>query len=103
MNEGLGQEPQEGRTMRLVINHDTCRHSGEFADRCLAASLRNPYGHERYCGAEFVEDGKAEVAVTLIMGGKAYQKVFRSEAERGMAADRGWLAFLDADLSAART
>ena len=82
--------------MRLVINHDACQHSGEFADRCLAASLRNPYGHERYCGAEIVVDGKAEV-----MDGRAYQRIFQTEAEREVAADRGWPAFVEASLPVA--
>ena len=82
--------------MRLVINHDACRHSGEFADRCLAASLRDPYGHERYCGAEVANDGQNEVTVVLIMNGKAHQRVFRSEVDRQIAADQGWPAFVDA-------
>jgi len=87
--------------MRLVINHDACQHSGAFADRCLAASLRNPYGHERYCGAEIVVDGKPEVTVVLIMDGRAYQRVFRTEVEREVAADRGWPAFMEASLPVA--
>ena len=87
--------------MRLVINHDACQHSGEFADRCLAASLRNPYGHERYCGAEVVADGKTEVTVVLIMDGTAYRRVFRSEAEREIAAGRGWPAFVGEELAPA--
>jgi hypothetical protein len=82
--------------MKVVINHDACQHSGEFADRCLAASLRNPYGHEKYCGGEIVVDGKPEVTVVLRMDGKTYQRVFRSEAELEVAADRGWPAFMDA-------
>lgn len=80
--------------MKIVINHDACKHSGEFADRCLAASLRNPYARERYCLATVVDDGRPEVSVDLVLDGKTYNRVFQSERDRQIAADQGWEAFV---------
>ncbi len=79
--------------MKIVINHDACRHSGEFSDRCLAASLRNPYARDRYCLATFEDDGRQEVTVDLTLHGRTYSRVFPSERDRQIAADRGWEAF----------
>lgn len=55
--------------MKIVINHDNCQHTGAFADRCLAATIRNPLGHERYCAAEVIDDGQAALTVVLIFDG----------------------------------
>lgn len=79
--------------MRLVIDHDCCRHGGAFADRCLAATLRHPLGHERYCTAHMVDDGREELTVTLQVDGEARTLVLRSAAEREAAAAEGWRAF----------
>ncbi|HSB91205.1 MAG TPA: hypothetical protein VLD63_14405 [Anaerolineales bacterium] len=80
--------------MKITINHDACRHSGEFADRCLAASLRNPYARERYCLATVEDDGSDDVTVDLTLDGRTYTRVFLSERERQIAADQGWEAFV---------
>jgi len=80
--------------MKTLINHDACQHSGEFADRCLAASLRNPYARERFCLARIEDDGRPEVSVDLVLDGKTYTRVFRSERDRQIAADQGWEAFV---------
>ncbi len=80
--------------MRIVINHDACHHAGEFADRCLAASVRNPYARDRYCLARIEDDGREEVKVDLILEGKTYSRVFRTERDRQIAADQGWEAFV---------
>lgn len=53
-NAGAYKEGQ----MKIVINHDNCQHAGAFADRCLAATIRNPLGHERYCAARVEDDGR---------------------------------------------
>ena len=80
--------------MHIVINHDECRHGGAFADRCLAATLEHPLGHERYCTAAVEEDGRPELTVTLVMDGQAYTRTFRQPIERLAAAAEGWPAFV---------
>jgi hypothetical protein len=79
--------------MRIVIDHDNCQHAGAFADRCLAATLLHPLGHERYCTAQVEQDGRAELTVTLVTGGERLTRVFRGVAEREAAAAEGWRAF----------
>ncbi|HSR48973.1 MAG TPA: hypothetical protein VLL77_13405 [Anaerolineales bacterium] len=79
--------------MHIVIDHDECQHGGAFADRCLAATLEHPLGHERYCTAKVEDDGMPEVTVTLIMDGRRYTQTFRTRAEREAAAAEGWRAF----------
>ena len=82
--------------MKIVINHDTCQHGGAFADRCLAATIRNPLGHERYCTARVEEDGRTELTVVLIMDGQAHSLVLHTPLEQETGGAEGWLAFVAA-------
>jgi hypothetical protein len=79
--------------MRIVIDHDQCKHGGAFSDRCLGATIRYPLGHERYCLAELEEDGQPELTVVLRMEGQEFTITLRDEAEQQAAALEGWLAF----------
>jgi hypothetical protein len=86
--------------MKIVINHDQCQHGGDFADRCLAATIRNPMGHERYCSAAVEEDGSPNLTVVLIYDGQEHTLVLRNQRERELAAADGWLAFAERPASA---
>lgn len=79
--------------MRIVIDHDQCKHGGAFSDRCLAATIRYPLGHERYCLAAIDDDGQAELTVVLRMEGQEFSIVLHDEAEQQVAALQGWMAF----------
>ncbi len=81
--------------MRIVINHDNCQHAGAFADRCLAATIRNPLGHERYCAAEVTDDGQDALTVVLILDGQEHTLTLRHRREREIVAGEGWPAFLN--------
>ncbi len=80
--------------MKITINHDTCQHGGAFADRCLAATIRNPLGHERYCTADVEDDGRPELTISLVLDGQAHTLILHNSAEREAAAADGWLAFV---------
>lgn len=80
--------------MKIIIDHDNCQHGGAFADRCLAATIRNPLGHERYCMAQLIDDGQPELTVVLIFGGQEYTLVLHNEAECEEVAAEGWPAFV---------
>lgn len=80
--------------MRIVINHDNCKHGGQFADRCLAATIRNPLGHERYCTADVVDDGSRDLTVVLVFDGQEHTLILHNDTEREIAASEGWLAFV---------
>ena len=80
--------------MKIIINHDNCQHGGTFADRCLAATIRNPLGHERYCSAQVIDDDQAALTVVLIFDGQEHRLILRDAAEREAVASEGWPAFL---------
>jgi hypothetical protein len=80
--------------MRIRIDHDQCQHGGDFADRCLAATLRNPLGHERYCSAHLEDDGKPELTVTLVFDGQEHTLILRDPRQVELVASEGWPAFL---------
>lgn len=85
--------------MKITINHDACAHGGEFADRCLGATIRNPLGHERCCMAQMDNDGRPELTVTLIFDRQDHTLVLRNEAEQKAAASEGWVAFCGSERS----
>lgn len=79
--------------MRIVVNHDNCQHAGAYADRCLAATIRSPLGHTRYCAAEVTDDGQTALTVVLIFDGQEHTLVL-DEVRREYVASEGWPAFL---------
>jgi hypothetical protein len=80
--------------MKITINHDNCQHGGEFADRCLAATIRNPLGHERFCTAQLEEDASPELTVVLIFDGQEHTLILHDQRERDIVASEGWPAFM---------
>ncbi len=83
--------------MRVVINHDQCQHSSAYADRCLSQTIRNPLGHQRFCGVELTDDGKPELTVVLIFDGEEHTLVL-NDLNREQVASLGWAAFADPEL-----
>jgi hypothetical protein len=82
--------------MKITIDHDQCKHGGAFSDRCLAATIRYPLGHERYCMAGVEDDGRDELTVVLKMDGEEFELILRDEAEQRAVALEGWTAFVPA-------
>jgi hypothetical protein len=68
-------------------------HGGTFADSCLAATIQNPLGHERYCTALVENDGRPELTVTLTLDGEEHTLILRDEVEQEAVALEGWPAF----------
>lgn len=81
--------------MKVTINHDNCQHGGAFSDRCLAATIRNPLGHERFCTAQLEDDGASDLTVVLVMDGHEHTLVLHTPEEIEAASADGWLAFLE--------
>jgi hypothetical protein len=79
--------------MRIRIDHTRCRHGLEANEACLARVLRNPLALEPGCAAEIVEDGRTEMAVTLILDGKGNTLILRNPREVEYAAVEGSAAF----------
>ena len=83
--------------MRIVIDHDNCRHADAFATQCLAETILNPQGHQRYCLAEMSDDGRPELTVVLIFEGRERSLVLHDQSEREAVAAIGWPAFFEPD------
>ncbi|MBI3360004.1 MAG: hypothetical protein HY023_02725 [Chloroflexi bacterium] len=88
--------------MKITIDHDTCQHGDNFADRCLAATIRHPLGHNRYCTEQVEDDGRPELTVVLIHDGQEHTLVLRNQTEVEAAALEGLEAFLPAAAARAR-
>lgn len=80
--------------MKVVINHDSCNCADAPSDRCLAATIMFPEGHERYCTAEVVDDGQDALTVVLLQDGKVHTLVLRDQRDREIVAGEGWPAFV---------
>ncbi len=81
--------------MKIVIDHEQCKHADAYADRCLSATIRNPLGHERPCMALIEDDGKKELTVIMMIDGQPHTLVLHNKAERELAASDGWVAFVE--------
>lgn len=79
--------------MYIVLDHDRCKHSSAYSDRCLATTLRFPLGHERYCMTQLVDDGRTAITIVLREDGRESTRVFASEKELREAALEGPMAF----------
>jgi hypothetical protein len=87
--------------MRIRINHDHCEHASAYADRCLAGTLLNPLGHERFCAAQVEDDGKPEMTVTLVFDGEDHTLVLPDRHAVELVAAEGWEAFVKPSTSEA--
>lgn len=85
--------------MKIKIDHTNCQHGGAYSDGCLAATIRNPLGHEKFCMAQMEEDGKDELTVTLVLDGEEHTLVLHDQRERDLVASDGWPAFLQNTVS----
>jgi len=81
--------------MKVMINHDNCQHGGAFSDRCLAATIRNPLGHERFCTALLEDDGQSDLTVVLVMDGQEHVLTLHTPEEIEAASAEGWVAFVE--------
>jgi hypothetical protein len=81
--------------VRIVIDHDNCRHADAFATQCLAETILDPLSHQRYCMAEVDDDSRPELTVVLLFEGRAHTLVLHDQTERETVAAIGWQAFLE--------
>ena len=75
--------------MKITINHNNCQHSSAYAERSIAAALRNPTSHMRACMSQMEDDGTPDITVILIESGARRELVLhnRTEAEQALLED----------------
>ena len=85
--------------MKVVIDRDLCDASLGFCQRCSAAFIRFPEGHDRLCIREIIEDGKDTLTLHMKTDGREMEIELNDEM-RELAGVEGWevLANFDPDL-----
>ena len=54
--------------MYVKINRNVCDHQLAICERCLGKFLQNPFGYERQCFEQIVDDGKENITIDLHTG-----------------------------------
>lgn len=80
--------------MYVKINRNVCPAHLAFCERCLGRFLQYPYGYERRCFEELVEDDSDILTIDLTSGD--HHVVLKlDEEQRKLAAGEGWAYFVD--------
>lgn len=84
--------------MRVVINRGVCNAQLAFCEQCLGRFLREPYGYERQCFEEIIEDdGNKEILTVELYSPEIEEPVIleMDEEMRKKAAGEGWSYFVN--------
>ncbi len=80
--------------MKMVMDRSLCDHQLPKCERCFARLLVNPFGEDRHCITEFVDDGDPTLYLKLLYDGNEQDLVLSPE-ERELVANLGWSEFVD--------
>lgn len=81
--------------MYVKIDRDYCDHQIAVCERCLGKFLKNPYGYERQCFLELVEDGSDLVTLDIVSSDHDSIHLVLNEEQRLMIAGEGWAKVLE--------
>ena len=59
--------------MKVVMDRGLCNASLSFCQRCSAAFIRFPEGHDRMCIREIIDDGQDTLTIELRTDGRTLQ------------------------------
>lgn len=76
--------------MYVKINRNYCGHHDAICERCLGRFLKNPYGYERRCFEELVEDGSDLLTLDITTGSEILTLKMDDEF-RKILGDDGWI------------
>ncbi len=88
--------------MRVVIDRDLCDASLGFCQRCSAAFIRYPEGHDRMCIREVIDDGRETLTIEMKTDGRELEIELTDEM-RELAAVEGWEVLANFDPALFRT
>lgn len=80
--------------MYVKINRNVCDHQLPICERCLGKFLEFPWGYERQCFEEVVDDGKDELTLDLESGEDTVRLVL-TEEQRKMIGRDGWSQYVE--------
>jgi hypothetical protein len=78
------------------MDRDLCNASMQFCQRCSAAFIRFPEGHDRLCIREIIEDGNDTLTIELRTDGRVLELALSEEMQE-LASVEGWEALADFD------
>ncbi|MCI0393698.1 MAG: hypothetical protein L0332_19410 [Chloroflexi bacterium] len=88
--------------MKAVIDRDLCDASLPYCQRCSAAFIRYPEGHDRLCVREIIDDGKETLTLEMHTNGRTLEIELTDEM-RDLASVEGWEVLADFDPALFRT
>jgi hypothetical protein len=88
--------------MKVIIDRDLCDANLAFCQRCSAAFIRYPEGHDRHCIREIIDDGREMLTLEMRTDGRILEIELNDEA-RELAGVEGWEALADFDPALFRT
>jgi hypothetical protein len=83
-------------TMKVIIDRSLCDATLAFCERCSAALIRYPEGHDRHCITEIIDDGQNLLTLEIATDGRVLE-IELSEEMRELAATEGWEVLADFD------
>jgi hypothetical protein len=88
--------------MKVIIDRGLCDASVAFCQRCSAALIRYPEGHDRHCIKEIIDDDSELLTLEIATDGRVLE-IQLSEEVRELAATEGWEVLADFDPTLFRT
>ena len=80
--------------MKVILDRDLCDASLPYCQRCSAAFLRYPEGHDRLCIKEIIDDGQELLTLEMHTDGRTLVIELTDEL-RDLASVEGWEALAD--------
>ncbi|MEW5987572.1 MAG: hypothetical protein AB1791_13145 [Chloroflexota bacterium] len=88
--------------MKVIIDRDLCDASLPYCQRCSAAFIRFPQGHDRMCIRDIQEDGKDTLTIEMHTEGRTLE-IELTDEERELASIEGWEVLANFDPALFRT
>lgn len=80
--------------MRVILDRGLCDASLSYCQRCSAAFIRYPEGHDRLCIREMIDDGQELLTLEMHTDGRTLEIELTDEM-RDLASVEGWEALAD--------
>jgi hypothetical protein len=82
--------------MKVIIDRGLCDATLAFCQRCSAALIRYPEGHDRHCIREIIDDDSDLLTLEIATDGRVLE-IELSEQRQELAATEGWDVLADFD------
>jgi hypothetical protein len=80
--------------MKVILDRGLCDASLSYCQRCSAAFIRYPEGHDRLCIRDIIDDGQELLTLEMHTDGRILEVELTDEV-RDLASVEGWEALAD--------